>query len=101
MWTPQQRRLLRRLSRSLGRTVTHDALIFALWGHLPAGEPEHARNHVRVLVCRLRDKGCAIRSDPRVGYALMAPVALPAVDDEMIGPPPVDDEKVAPPGVVR
>ena len=74
--SPSQTVLLATLIAGRGQLVTHDRLMFALWGNRLEGEPDHAMGIVKCYATHLRAKlapihaPVAIRSVWGKGYVL-------------------------------
>ena len=82
-------KVLRRLAEARGRCVTHDALLFAMYGDRADGGPVNARNILSLMVMKLRREfgPGAICCEHAFGYALRADLAeayLARVDDAQV-----------------
>jgi len=68
-------RIMSALGRNFGRTVSHDAIVDACYGHLSDGGPDDAADIVKVLICkrrkRLREFGIDIINEFGVGYRMV------------------------------
>ena len=74
--TPIEYELLRVLSVSAGRVLTHDQLLRRVWGSANSGDPQVVRTHMRRLRRKLGDdaeNSSYIFTEPGVGYRMPEP----------------------------
>ena len=83
--TALEYQLLRELSIHAGRVLTHQHLLQRVWGQTQPGTPRVIRTHLMRLRRKLGEDGDNpkyIFAEPRVGYRMERPDALPEVSSQ-------------------